>query len=77
MVYDTLSRGGCNVTLPGPSLQSLCSAAEYIYFMTSLDAAIRSNPVISGNCERIRPIEEAAEEYDFIVAGGELGVESK
>lgn len=68
--YDFPSQGGCNVTLPGPSLQSLCSAAEYLCFMTALDAAIRSNPTISGNCERIKPIDKVAEEYDFIVVGG-------
>lgn len=71
MTCELSSQSFCNSTLPGPSLQSLCSAAEYICFMTALDEAVRCNLNISQYQERIKPIDEPAKDYDFIVIGGE------
>lgn len=70
--YGFPSQSVSNITFPGPSLESLCSGAEFICFMAILEKAIRNNPKISRSAERFEQLDEPDEEYDFIVVGGKL-----
>ncbi|XP_046487546.1 glucose dehydrogenase [FAD, quinone]-like [Neodiprion pinetum] len=70
MTYSFSPPSTCNVSLPGPTFQSLCNASAILVFMSLLDEFTRVDEKVSGICERITSIKEPADVYDYIVIGG-------
>jgi len=61
----------CPISHLGPSLAEVCSASQFMTFMTILDMLVRSQERVSQSCERVRPTNPPEYYYDFIVIGGE------
>ncbi|CAK9822810.1 Glucose dehydrogenase [FAD, quinone] [Anthophora retusa] len=57
----------------GPQLTDVCSANNGILFLSILNTFLVANPKIGKPCERIRPIREPEDSYDFIVVGAGAG----
>ncbi|XP_017788629.1 PREDICTED: glucose dehydrogenase [FAD, quinone]-like [Habropoda laboriosa] len=60
----------CSEPYIGPSLGQSCPGSQFLTFMTLLDTYIRAKDDISQLCERVRPVDPPAYQYDYIVVGG-------
>ncbi|KAK1137670.1 hypothetical protein K0M31_002168 [Melipona bicolor] len=71
MSYQVSVSAACSEPYLGPSLAQTCPGSQFLTFMTLLDTFVRAKDEISQLCERVRPIDPAGDNYDFIVIGGE------
>lgn len=72
MVFEVnVPSNTCDAGGLGPGLAELCSGSSFLTFMTILEVFVRAQNKISGICERVVPVEEPDDEYDFVVIGGE------
>ena len=71
MSYEVSVSATCPEPYLGPSLAQTCPGSQFLTFMTLLDTFVRGKEEISQLCERVRPIDPAGRNYDFIVIGGE------
>ncbi|XP_043515900.1 glucose dehydrogenase [FAD, quinone]-like [Frieseomelitta varia] len=70
MSYEVSVSATCPEPYLGPSLAQTCPGSQFLTFMTLLDTFVRGKEEISQLCERVRPIDPAGYNYDFIVIGG-------
>ncbi|CAH1155694.1 unnamed protein product [Phaedon cochleariae] len=69
-----MSACGCESTAYyGPNLHEACPGANFIVFMSLVDAVVRSLCDVSQVCERVTPRTVPELEYDFIVIGTGAG----
>ncbi|XP_076638654.1 glucose dehydrogenase [FAD, quinone] [Colletes latitarsis] len=70
MSYNVTATSPCEQPYLGPGLGGLCPGSQFLTFMTLLDTFVRAKDEISQLCERVRPVNEPENVYDFIVVGG-------
>ncbi|XP_043255745.1 glucose dehydrogenase [FAD, quinone]-like isoform X2 [Colletes gigas] len=70
MSYNVTAMSPCAQPYLGPGLGGLCPGPQFLTFMTLLDTFVRAEDEISQLCERVRPVNEPENVYDFIVVGG-------
>ncbi|XP_074026102.1 glucose dehydrogenase [FAD, quinone] [Leptinotarsa decemlineata] len=65
---------GCETsTYYGPSFTTACPGSSFFFFMSLVDAIIRSMCDLNDPCRRVDPITLPDLEYDYIVVGGGSG----
>ncbi|KAJ8921515.1 hypothetical protein NQ315_003133 [Exocentrus adspersus] len=73
MVSLAAPQCGCAPPNLGPSVLDVCTAHNFLVFMSLLESIVTNTCNISKICERITPVTTPDEEYDFVVIGGGSG----